>query len=83
MDGYSAAAIREGLQRTGWTNSDLWVAAVGMGGAFSPHDIDQIASGERSATPAEHDILAAAFNDHFVDVGEGHPVSYWSDLPTS
>jgi len=80
MHANSAAALRRGLHLTGWNTSDLWVAAVAIGGAFSHRDVGQITSGERRATPAEHDILAAAFNDYFVDHGEDHPISYWSEL---
>jgi hypothetical protein len=77
----SAAAIRHGLQLAHWNISDLWVAAVGIGGALSHHDVDQIASGERLATPGEHDILALALNEHFVDRDQDQTISYWHDLP--
>lgn len=80
MPGDSAGALRRGLHLTGWGVSDLWVAAVAIGGALSHSDVGQITSGERFATPAEHDVLAAAFNDHFAGSGEDHPVSYWSEL---
>jgi hypothetical protein len=82
MHTHSTATIRNGLRLARWTISDLWIAAVAIGGAFSHHDIDQIASGQRQATPTEHDILAAAMNEHFLDHGYDHPVAYWHDLPT-
>lgn len=76
----SAAAIRHGLRLARWNISDLWVASVAIGGGFSHHDIDQIAAGDRPATAAEHDILALALNEHFVDEGQNHPIHYWHQL---
>ena len=35
---------------------------------------------ERTATPAEHDILAAALNDYFVGRGQNHPIAPWHQL---
>ena len=81
MSAASAAAIRDGLGRLRWSTTDLWRAALGVGGAFSTGDVEALASGERDATRSEHDILASALNDHFLDWGGDHPVPYWRDLP--
>jgi hypothetical protein len=76
----SAAALREGLTRSEWTVTDLWRAALGVGGAFTRHDVDRFVRGAPGATQAEHDILASAFNDHFFDRHDVQPVRYWRDL---
>jgi hypothetical protein len=79
----STASLRSGLRRSGLSVRELWVAAMGIGGAILPHDIEDITEGDRAATPQEHDVLAAALNDHFTDLGEDHPVARWADLATS
>jgi hypothetical protein len=76
----STATLQHGLQRTGWSIDQFWIAAIGIGGGFHYYDVQDIASGERAATPAEHDILASALNDYFVDRGQDHPVTLWQDL---
>jgi hypothetical protein len=76
----SAAALREGLERSHWTTTDLWRAALGIGGDFSTADVDALASGLHDANEVEHDILAAALNDHFSDVGLVRLVPYWAEL---
>jgi len=81
MSRASAAAIREGLERSHWNATDLWRATLGIGGAFSTWEVEGLASGQRESTEIEHDILASALNDHFADEGSHHPVPYWSDLP--
>lgn len=79
-DSPSAVAIRGGLRLANWSARDLWVAAVGIGGSFEPRDVRRIAAGEQLATPMEHDILTAAFNEHFLDRGVHRPVRMWAEL---
>jgi hypothetical protein len=76
----SYRVIREGLLRARWSVTDLWVASIGIGGAFVQTDVQHIADGRRAPNQVEHDILASALNDHFTGRGEGHPVLYWRDL---
>jgi hypothetical protein len=79
----STVVLRDGFGRAGLTTEQLWLAALGIGGEMSLLDIEAITSGERPASRGEHDILAAALNDHFVSRGEDHPVAGWSDIPTA
>jgi hypothetical protein len=76
----SAAAISTGRRNAGWSITQLWVAATGIGGGFSRADVDRISQDQQDATPIEHDILASALNDHFTDLGQDHPVPYWDQL---
>jgi hypothetical protein len=80
MSAESAAALQVGLALAHWTITDLWVASVGIGGSFARTDVELITAGTRDATQPEHDILAAAVNDHLTDQGLDHPVDYWHDL---
>jgi hypothetical protein len=83
MTAESAAVIRGGLDRAHWSLTDLWIAAVGVGGAFTRVQIAHIADGTTDATALQHDILATALNDHFTGLGQDHPVRYWDDLSRS
>ncbi|MBW8825704.1 MAG: hypothetical protein JF603_05050 [Acidobacteria bacterium] len=76
----STAALQQGILASGYTITGLWVAAAGFGGPIRWADLADIASGDRPATPAEHNILAAALNDHFADLGHDHPVASWQEL---
>ena len=79
----SAAAISQGLRDAHWSAADLWFAALGVGAGLSPTDIERISDGRRDATPLEHDVLASALNDHFLDHGGERPVHYWRELQAS
>ena len=76
----STSAIQTAVTHARWTVHDLWVAALAIGGAMNHDDVTHIVSGVRSASSSEHDVLAAALNEHFVDHGDDHPVTYWRDL---
>ena len=77
----STAALQSGFGSTTWTVSDLWVAVVGIGGDLRRSDIANITAGQRPATRGEHDILATALNEWFVDHDQNHPVALWDGLP--
>jgi hypothetical protein len=79
----SSAVVTDGLSRLGWSVRDLWVAAIGIGGSLSRGDIEAIAAGTRIANRAEHNILVAALNDGFTDLGQNHPLAYWPDIDDS
>lgn len=79
-DEASTRALQEGFGATHWTLDELWVSIMGIGGSMDPSDVRSIAAGTRPATPAEHDIMASALNDFFVDNGGDHPVRLWDDL---
>jgi hypothetical protein len=80
MSAESSAALRQGLALAHWTITDLWVASIGIGGSFARADVALITAGTQHATQPEHDILAAAVNDHLSGAGLDHPVDYWHDL---
>ena len=79
----SAEALRNGMRDAQWDTADLWVASVAMGGHFRQRDIELVALGTADLSPADHDVLAAALNDYFTELGQDHPVRYWRDLPDS
>lgn len=75
----STSALIDGFQRARWTPAQLWLAAVGVGGSLSHGDIEAIIGRQRTATPSEHDILAASLNDHLARPDSRVP--YWRELP--
>jgi hypothetical protein len=79
MGGDQAADLVVGLAATGWTNTDLWLAAFALGGDLSAADIGEITAGNRSVGRQDWDVLAAAINDGCADRGLDPPMSYWAD----
>ena len=68
------------LHDLGWTNADLMYATLGLGGYMLAPDINDIVAGRRSPTRSEYDVIAAALNERYADLGADHPVGSWHEL---
>jgi hypothetical protein len=69
-----AAQLRRGLLEVSWGRTDLWLAAVALGGSLDLRGVRSIVSGERQPTRAEYELLAAALNEESFDRGQDHPI---------
>jgi hypothetical protein len=67
----SSVVLAAGTARAGWDAVDLWRAALAVGGGFARVDVEAIVAGTRPATRAEHDVLVATLNDHFIEASGG------------
>jgi hypothetical protein len=79
----AAAHLRRALRSANWRSSDLWIASFAMGSNLDGDEIDQITSGRRAPSRLEYDVLAAALNDRFDDLGQERSVRYWNDFPAN
>ncbi|WP_132430468.1 hypothetical protein [Pseudonocardia endophytica] len=80
----AAEALRAGLALSGLDVGDLWRASIALDqDAVPPAELHRILQSREDAvrlTAHEHDVLAQALNDHFVERGDGHPVRYSTEL---
>jgi hypothetical protein len=76
--GDRGADLVAGRDAAGWTNINLWLAAVALGGDLSAADIGDIAGGCRAVGRVEWNVLAAAVNDGCADRGVAPPLRYWA-----
>jgi hypothetical protein len=58
----------------------LWVQCQGIGSHVSPDGLEAILAGTVAPTSEQHDEIAQALNDTFVDLGLDHPVPYSDDV---
>jgi hypothetical protein len=68
-----SAYLRDGLRGANWVTTDLWIAAVGIGGSMNLKDVQNITSGQREPSRREYDVLAVALNEQYLDLGQNHP----------
>lgn len=77
---HATAAQTAYLLRAWWMSSStmtrLWMAYVALGGNASMDAITAMLHGHRPLPARDHDLLAIALNDLFVDAGIGAPVDY-------
>jgi hypothetical protein len=72
--------LHDALELAGWTATDLWIGVLSVGSGFSRADIDDLLSGTRPLSEQVYNLLAAALNDHFIDLGLDHPMRYADEL---
>jgi hypothetical protein len=76
----AASAGREqleaGLLRSGLTYQELWWRQVAVGGDASPLELEAYLLGLLRLDPHQHDLIAQALNEHFLDLGQDHPIPY-------
>jgi hypothetical protein len=78
----AVAYLHDGLRLAGWTTTDLWIAVLSVGGAFSRADVEDVLAGTCPLTEGVYDLLAVALNDCFTERGLDHPVRYAHELMT-
>lgn len=76
----SVSSLRAGLAMSRMQLPELWAAYVGLGGSLSMEELAAGLRGTRVLSAHDHDVVAQALNDHFIERGQDHPVPYSEDL---
>jgi hypothetical protein len=74
------ASLRTGLALSELDLHQLWVAHLGLGGTLSPTELRAALHGEHTLSAHEHDLVAQALNDYFIERDQDHPVAYSDDI---
>jgi hypothetical protein len=70
-------SLHDGMLATGMDYHQLWLEYVGISGAAGPFEIEAYVSGLLKPNAYEHDLIAQALNEWFMERGQDHPVDYW------
>jgi hypothetical protein len=72
--------LEAGRQLAGLTLEQLWVAYFSLGGFASRETLRRELSGAVPLSANEHDLIAHAINERFMDLGAGdNPIAYRAD----
>jgi len=69
-------SVVEGAERLGVDPGQVWVEYLALGGHLAEAEVRAVLNGTQELSLREHNFLAAALNDYFVDRGEDHAVAY-------
>jgi hypothetical protein len=64
----------------GLTHGELWLRYFELGGMSSALEVEAFLYGALDPTDHDHDVIAHALNERFVEMGENHPVPYAEDV---
>jgi hypothetical protein len=71
--------LHSGMVASGMDNHELWLRYVGISGAASPLELEAYVLGLLIPDSYQHDVIAQASNEWFIEHGLDHPVGYWHD----
>jgi hypothetical protein len=63
----------------GLSQEELWMRYFELGGMSTALEVDAFLYGALVPTIHDHDLLAHALNERFVELGGNHPVPYLED----
>jgi hypothetical protein len=63
-------------QEAGLSHGELWLRYFELGGMGTGFELEGCLYGVLSLSTHEHDLIAHALNERFVELGRIHPVAY-------
>ena len=60
----------------GLTHGELWLRYFELGGMSTAFELEAFLFGALRPSPRDHDVIAHALNERFVELGGNHPVPY-------
>jgi hypothetical protein len=67
-------------QEAGLSHGELWLRYFELGGMSTGFELEAYLLGVLAPTLHDHDVIAHALNERFVELGGNHPVSYRADV---
>ena len=61
------------------SNGELWLRYFELGGMSTGVDLEAFLLGFLQPSIHDHDVIAHALNERFVEMGGNHPVAYLED----
>lgn len=76
MNPPDGSVLEDGRMAAGLSHGELWLRYFELGGMGTALQLEAILYGALLATPGDHDVIAHALNERFVELGGNHPVPY-------
>jgi len=76
----SAISLRAGIALTRLSYREVWISYAVFGGELTLDELAERLHGGRPLAALDHNVLAAALNDHLLDLGLHQPVPYTDQL---
>jgi len=69
-------SLLDGLQLSGLTYPELWLRYVAVSGTIGALELEAYVLGLLVPDDHQHNLIAQALNEHFLEAGQDHPVAY-------
>jgi hypothetical protein len=71
--------LDQARQSAGLSHGELWLRYFELGGMRTSLQVEAYLYGALEPTMHDHDVVAHALNERFVELGGNHPVPYLED----
>lgn len=68
--------LRDGMDLADLSMTELWLRYIALGGNSSMNEMARHVTGEDRPDDHEHNAIAQAINESFIERDEDHPVAY-------
>ena len=75
----SSDVLDRSRQAAGLSHSELWMRYFALGGMSTALELEAFLYGALEPSSHDHDVIAHALNERFVELGGNHPVPYADD----
>jgi len=75
------SGLEQGRINSGLSHGELFLRYFELGGMSSALQIEAYLYGALQPSVHDHDVVAHALNERFVELGGNHPIHYLSDGP--
>lgn len=72
-------SLDEGVVRCGASYEQIWAEQIAMGGSAGPLEVEAYVLGLLQPDELQHNRLAQAINELFLDLGLDHLVAYYDE----
>ncbi len=72
-------SLDQARRDAGLSHGELWLRYFELGGMSTALQVEAFLYGALRPTASDHDVLAHALNERFVELGGNHPVPYSED----
>jgi hypothetical protein len=81
LTSYATSELEQGRIDAGLSHSELFLRYFELGGMSSAIQLEAFLYEALKQGSHDHDIVAHALNERFVELGGNHPIAYWADDP--
>lgn len=69
-------SLSDGMRLSGMSYQELWLRHIAVGGTAGELELEAYVLGLLVPVDYQHNLIAQAINEYFIDQGQDHPVAY-------
>jgi hypothetical protein len=69
-------SLEDGMRLSGMSYQELWLRHIAVSGTIGELELEAYVLGLLVADDFQHNLIAQAINEYFLDQGQDHPVAY-------